>query len=33
MPPYVISREDLEDLIETTIEVTESWAERHFSGN
>ena len=33
MPPYVISREDLDDLIETTIEVTESWAERHFSGN
>lgn len=31
MPPYVISAEDLEHLIRTTLRVTEAWARRHFS--
>ncbi|WP_323761349.1 adenosylmethionine--8-amino-7-oxononanoate transaminase [Maricaulis sp.] len=30
MPPYVISAEDLQILIGTTLRVTEAWARRHF---
>jgi adenosylmethionine-8-amino-7-oxononanoate aminotransferase len=33
MPPYVISPEDLEQLIATTIAVTRRWAEAHFGGD
>jgi len=32
MPPYVISPEDLEQLVTTTIAVTRRWAEAHFGG-
>ncbi|RKR03013.1 adenosylmethionine--8-amino-7-oxononanoate transaminase [Maricaulis maris] len=30
MPPYVISAEDLQALIEAALRVTEAWARRHF---